>query len=197
MCPCRRVAFVGLFERERDGDREGAWVCVCFHLLHNREWRQSVLPCLPHYSGSSVGVREATACLSSVPQPGLLLVTTLKTQRCITKRETKEEWWWRLCQVEGVCCLISSATEWTTSSVFHVWSEMDEQQSAVLWCLFCVLIIQDLNWMTVKRWLNETTLNPCSVESSEAMWFSLLFFSNNWFRVKYDGPKLVCLKFIL
>lgn len=61
-------------------------VSTCYII---REWRQSVLPCLPHYSGSSVGVREATACLSSVPQPGLLLVTTLQMPHYITERDTE------------------------------------------------------------------------------------------------------------
>lgn len=42
-------------EREEEGETERLRGCVCFHLLHNREWRQRVLPRLPHYSGSSGG----------------------------------------------------------------------------------------------------------------------------------------------
>lgn len=49
--PVTVVVFVcvRLWVCSRERRRECVGVCVCFHLLHNREWRQSVLPCLPHY----------------------------------------------------------------------------------------------------------------------------------------------------
>lgn len=49
-----------------------------------------MLPFLPHYNGSSVGVREATACLSFIPQPGLLLVSTLK-HHILSLRDTQRK----------------------------------------------------------------------------------------------------------
>lgn len=49
-----------------------------------------MLPCLPHYSGSSVGVREATACLSLIPQPELLYFTGHSKHHIIPLRETVE-----------------------------------------------------------------------------------------------------------
>lgn len=65
---------------------------MCFHLLHNGEWRQRVLPRLPHYSGSSVGVRE-TASLGALPQVGMLLVPTLRTSHYGAKNcQMSDEW---------------------------------------------------------------------------------------------------------
>lgn len=65
---------------------------MCFHLLHNGEWRQRVLPRLPHYSGSSVGVRE-TARLAALPQLWTLLVPMLRTPRCGAKGcQMSDEW---------------------------------------------------------------------------------------------------------
>ena len=65
MCPChRRGACARSWVCLRETERVRG--CVCFHLLHNREWRQSVLPRLPHYSGSSVGVRERPQLASAL-----------------------------------------------------------------------------------------------------------------------------------
>ena len=121
MCPChRRGACARSWVCLRETERVRG--CVCFHLLHNREWRQSVLPRLPHYSGSSVGVRERPQLASALfhNQDYFWLrhsqeKTKNKNHHVMLQREreTRREWWRRLCQVEGVCCQISSATEWT------------------------------------------------------------------------------------
>lgn len=96
-CPCHcsgvclcMVQFVGLFDTVRQRETERVRGCVCFHLLHNREWRQRVLPCLPHYSSSSVGVRETT-CRSSAPQLDIPLFTTLKAPHYITESDTESD----------------------------------------------------------------------------------------------------------
>ena len=95
VCVC---TFVGLFELERETERVRG--CVCFHLLHNREWRQSVLPCLAYYSVSSVGARGH----SLIPRAGTVfgVHTQNTTLEPDTGRVTVEVRRSCVCRVGGV-----------------------------------------------------------------------------------------------
>lgn len=141
---------------QTDRERERVRGCVCFHLLHNGEWRHRVLPC---HSGSSVGVRE-TACPSSAPQLAILLFTTLEAPHYITESDTESDG-------EGVWCQISSATEWTmsrTSAAALKW------MTTTIGCAFGIHFTVGWSFMCWTEW-RWRALIWCSAGISD--WFFL------------------------